>query len=88
MALLSTRLLAEAGHDTTLYTFTHSPECFSDLQKNIKIEIHEAAKSISFSPLKKLISIITLAWRLRHVDTIIANNPPMQVVAALAKVFN
>ncbi len=88
MALLSTRLLAEAGHDTTLYTFTHSPECFSDLQKNIKIEIHEAAKNTPFSPLKKLISIITLAWRLRHVDTIIANNPPMQIVAALAKVFN
>ena len=88
MALLSTRLLAEAGHDTTLYTFAHSPECFSDLQKNIKIEVHNAAKNISFSPLKKLISMITLAWRLRHVDTIVANNPPMQVVAALAKVFN
>lgn len=88
MALLSTRLLAEAGHDTTLYTFAHSPECFSDLQKNLKIELHESAKIISFSPLKKLLSIITLAWRLRHVDTIIANNPPMQIVAALTKVFN
>lgn len=88
MALLSTRLLTEAGHETTLYTFAHSPECFSDLQKNITIKVHESAKNISFFPLKKLISIITLAWRLRHVDTIIANNPPMQVVAALAKVFN
>ncbi len=88
MALLSTHLLTEAGHDTALYTFSHSSDCFADLQKNIKIELHEPAKNISFSPLKKLISIITLAWRLRHVDTIIANNPPMQITTALAKIFN
>ena len=88
MALLSARALSDAGHEVTLYTFTHDPECFSELQKNIKIEIHESAKNVSFSPLKKLINIITLALRLRHVDTIVANNPPMQIVAALAKVFN
>lgn len=32
--------------------------------------------------------MITLAWHLRQVDMIIANNPPMQIVAALAKVFS
>ena len=58
------------------------------LQKNLTIIIHESGKSIAFSPLKKLIGIVTLAWRLRQVDTIIANNPPMQIVAALAKFFN
>lgn len=31
--------------------------------------------------------IATLAWELRHVDIIIANNPPMQIVAAITKLF-
>lgn len=51
-------------------------------------------KSVSFlfsflfflSP--KAFNIITLAFHLRHFDIIIANNPPMQIVAALAKVFS
>lgn len=42
---------------------------------------------MSFLPMRKLIAITTLAWQLRHVDIIIANNPPMQIVAALVKVF-
>lgn len=88
MALLSTRLLTAAGHDTTLCTFSHSSECFPELQKDVTIEVYESTKNISFSPLKKLINIVTLAWNLRHVDIIIANNPPMQIVGALAKVFN
>jgi glycosyltransferase involved in cell wall biosynthesis len=36
----------------------------------------------------KAFSIITLAFHLRQFDIIIANNPPMQIVAALAKVFS
>lgn len=32
-------------------------------------------------------AITSLAWELRHVDIIIANNPPMQIVAALTKFF-
>lgn len=51
-------------------------------------------KSVSFlfsllfflSP--KAFNIITLAFHLRHFDMIIANNPPMQIVAALAKIFS
>jgi len=36
----------------------------------------------------KLFNIITLAFHLRQFDIIIANNPPMQIVAALAKLFS
>lgn len=70
-----------------LYTFEHDAACFPELQKGVDISLWQKGKNISFLPLRKLIAITTLAWELRHVDIIIANNPPMQIVAALVKVF-
>jgi len=43
--------------------------------------------SFSFPP-QKVLNMMTLAFHLRHVDMIIANNPPMQIVCAFAKVFS
>lgn len=81
MALQSVQALQSQGHTVTLYTFDHSPDCFPELQEWISIEIWWKKRGT------KLINIITLAYHLRHFDMIIANNPPMQIVAALAKVF-
>jgi glycosyltransferase involved in cell wall biosynthesis len=82
MALQTVQALQNQGHIVTLYTFDHNPDCFSELQRGISIEIWRK------KPGGKLISIITLAFHLRHFDIIIANNPPMQIVAALAKFFS
>jgi very-short-patch-repair endonuclease len=110
MALQTVHALQSQGHAVTLYTFSHSEECFSELQaeldivlwpevqvQNSKFKIQNGGivknkkKSITLPfafcllPCKKAFNIITLAFHLRHVDIIIANNPPMQCVAALAK---
>jgi 2-polyprenyl-6-methoxyphenol hydroxylase-like FAD-dependent oxidoreductase len=37
MALLTAQSLQKQGHEVTLYTFDHSPECFPELQKGITI---------------------------------------------------
>jgi glycosyltransferase involved in cell wall biosynthesis len=88
MALQSAHALQKQGHTVTLYTFERSDDCFPDLQKWLDIRVWETGKNIPLSPLRKLVKLVTLARELRHVDIIIANNPPMQIVAAIAKVFS
>lgn len=95
MALRTAHALQRLWHTVTLYTFERSDDCFPDLQKWITIEVWPRQKTkdkvqnnSEKNTTSKLMSIISLAWHLRHVDTIIANNPPMQIVAALAKIFS
>ena len=87
MALQTAQALQKQGHTVKMYTFEKNDTCFPNLQKGLDIRVWQTGKNIGFFPLRKLIIIITLAWELRHVDIIIANNPPMQIVAALTKLF-
>lgn len=87
MALQTAQALQKQGHTVKMYTFEKNDTCFPDLQKGLDIRVWQTGKNIGFFPLRKLTIIITLAWELRHVDIIIANNPPMQIVAALTKLF-
>ncbi len=87
MALQTAQALQKQWHTVTLYTFEKNDTCFSDLQKGLDIRVWTKGKNIWFFPLRKLMVIATLAWELRHVDIIIANNPPMQIVAAITKLF-
>lgn len=84
MVLMTVHALQKQGHEVTLYTFEHDEACFPDLQKDITI-VTLRAPDAGF--LRKPLQIATLAYKLRHVDIIIANNPPMQIVAALTKLF-
>ncbi len=87
MALQTAQALQKQWHTVTLYTFEKNDTCFSDLQKGLDIRVWTKGKNIWFFPLRKLMVMATLAWELRHVDIIIANNPPMQIVAAITKLF-
>ena len=87
MVLLTAKVLREQGHEVTLYTFEKSDTCFPELQIGINIQIWKPLTN-KRNPLRKLINIITLTWHVRHVDIIIANNPPMQIVAVIAKIFS
>ena len=84
MVLLTAHALQKQGHDVVLYTFEQDEACFPDLQKNLRIVVFPSRTA---GILTKPLQIATLAYQLRHVDTIIANNPPMQIVAALTKLF-
>ncbi|MCB9807158.1 hypothetical protein H6768_04720 [Candidatus Peribacteria bacterium] len=88
MALRTAQVLQKQGHSVTFYTFERDNACFPDLQKGLTIKVWPPnGPSEEKNTQNKLINIVSLAWHLRHVDTIIANNPPMQIVAALVKIF-
>ncbi len=87
MSLQSAQALTKQGHTVVLYTFERSEACFPELQKGLDIRVWDSARKIAFFPLRKPYAMVSLAWELRHVDIIIANNPPMQIVAATTKLF-
>lgn len=88
MALQTAQVLLSQGHDVTFYTFERDENCFPDLQKGVTFIVRDGSKNWWLFWLKKLINIILLAWHLRQVDIIVANNPPIHIVAACAKFLN
>lgn len=84
MVLLTAHALQKQWHKVEVYTFEHDHSCFPELQKNLSIIV---IKNTAPGILQKPLQIGILAYKLRHVDMIIANNPPMQIVAALTKLF-
>ena len=72
--LLANSVLSDADEDVTFFTFSQWEDCFPDLQKNVHV-------------VPWFGKVLKLAWKLRNYDLIICGNPPMQFVAALAKLF-